>query len=159
MQYKNHIIIVCLVVSVVLNMVLLCVLLKNNHDMNSYEGTWKCTSNPNYEITIFVDHNGTFYEALEPITPDASSYGITVTNNLPFLVYKGYIEKSSLVYKGVKAIDGDDHYEYLSDIPNDQYDAVNYFYTIIRNSENTLMIEIPGDSRTKYTFVKTDVQG
>ncbi len=155
---RNRIITICLIISVILNVVLLCILLKNSFDMNSYEGTWKCTSNPNYEITIFVDHNGTFYEALDPITPDTSSYGITITDILPFIVYKGYIEKDSLVYKGVKIIENGDHYEYLSDIPDDQYEAASYYYTIIRNSKTTLMLEIPGDSSAKYTFVKTDEQ-
>ena len=159
MLNKTQILSICLAVSVILNIVLLGVLIKNTLDLNSYEGTWRCTSNPSYEISIFVDHNGTFYEALEPITPDTSAYGFTINNDLPYMVFKGYIEKDSLVYKGVKVIGEDDHFEYLSDIPDDQYEAVSYFYTINRVSKSTLMLEIPGDSKTQYTFVRINEQG
>lgn len=124
--------------------------------MNSYEGTWKCSSNPLYEITIFVDYRGTFYEAVFPVQSETTVSGITITNNMPKLVYKGYIEKNALVYTGVKTIKNGDSFEYLSDIPEDQYEKASYYYTITRNSKNTMMLEIPGDTKTKYTFVKDE---
>lgn len=154
MMEKNRILTICLVISLALNVIFISIFLKNAFVKGSYEGTWKCTTNNLYEITIFVDHNGTFYEALEPI--DMSSYDINLTKDLPYIVYKGYIENDALVYKGSKILVSDDNYEYLSDIPDEQYEPVSYFYSIVRNGKTTLMIEIPEDSKTKYTFVKVD---
>lgn len=154
MKNKNTILIICLCVSVILNCVLSFLLLKSNLDTNSYEGTWKCTSNPLYEITIFVDHNNNFYEAMFPTETNTSESGITLNIDLPKIVYKGYIENNTIVYTGERILQSGDSFEYLSDIPDELYSEASYYYTINRNSKSTLMLEIPNDSSTKYTFVK-----
>ncbi len=140
---SKRILVVCLSISVLLNLVLAFFLIKNSTQLNSYEGTWKCSNNIVYDITIFVDHNGTFYESF-------------ALDDRPYIVYKGYIEKDTLVYKGARMIEENDHFEYLSDIPDEMYEEANYFYKITRNSKSTLLIEIPGDTKTQYTFVKTE---
>ncbi len=156
MKNKTTILAICLTVSVLLNCVLLFLILKNNLDMNSYEGTWKCTSNSLYDVTIFVDSHGNFYEAMFPVETSTESTNITVINELPKIVYKGYIEENTLIYTGTRVLESGENYEYLSDIPDSLYETASYYYTITRNSESTLMLEIPNEPGNTYSFVRIE---
>ena len=96
-----------------------------------------------YEITMYVDHNGTFYQACS-------------IEDRPYQVTKGHIEGDTLVYQGLRTIEEGDHFEYLSDIPDDMYEDANTFYLIDRTSENTLTLKTSNGVGTKYDFIRVD---
>ncbi len=130
-------------VSIILNVVLGFVVFKEYKNSTSYEGTWKCSSGLSYEITMYVDHNGTFYQAFS-------------IDDRPYNVAKGFIEGDTLVYKGSRMIEEGDKFEYLSDIPDDMYEEDNTFYKIERTSKNTLTLKTSDGEGTRLDFIRVD---
>ena len=138
---NTMVIISLLVVSIVVNIILATILINIKLKSESYEGTWKYSTSSTYETTLFIDHNGTFYMA---DSADGRLYNVS----------KGHIENDILVFSGVRSIQETDHYEYLSDIPEELYTEVNYFYVINRTSENTFTLRTSTDQGTKFVFIR-----
>ena len=142
---KTYIIIlvIALITSIAINLIFTFFFIQKNKEITSYKGTWKCSSSDpifttNTEITLYVDRKGFFYESLSE-------------NRKIYQVYKGHIEENTIIYQGMYNIQRDDHYDYLSDIPDEIYEEINYFYLIDRTSSNTLTI-----NHANEKFIRVD---
>lgn len=92
---------------------------------------------------MFVDNHGTFYQAFS-------------IDGKPYQATKGRIEKNTLIYQGLRTIEEGDHFEYLSDIPDDMYEETNTFYLIDRTSTNTLTLKTSDGAGTRYDFIRIE---
>lgn len=140
-RHKIKLLSILLTLSVIINMLLFFVLFKLTYNSISLSGTWKCSIDTDYYIELFIDNNGNFYEAY-------------ISDNEIRQIQKGYIDENTMIFTGRRIIDGTEEYEYLSDVPNEMYEKVGFFYIINRTSSNTFNLVHANGTVTSYNFIR-----
>ncbi|MBO4457943.1 MAG: hypothetical protein J5802_09500 [Butyrivibrio sp.] len=138
------ILLIALIISIIINLIFTIFFIQNKNESTSYKGTWKYSGAKNaldIEITMYVDGKATFYMAFS-------------AKDEIYQACKGYIEEDTLIYKGKYTIQEGDHFDYLSDIPDEEYEEINSFYSIDRVSKNSIIIK---NKNEEYDFIRVDM--
>ena len=144
--YRNTytiILVIALITSIIINLIFTIFFIQKKNESTSYKGTWKCSAVKNardIDITMYVDRKGTFYIAFS-------------AENDIYQVAKGYIEENTMIYRGKYNFEKSDHFDYLSEIPDEKYEEENVIYLIDRISSNSIIVK---NDVEKYDFIRVD---